>query len=35
MNSFTRMSLLTRTKEELVDLIAMMLDTYDPVEEEE
>jgi len=28
------MSLLTRTKEELVDLIAMMLDTYDPVEEE-
>jgi len=35
MNSFTRMSLLTRTKEELVDLIAMMLDTYDPVEEGE
>ncbi len=35
MNRITRISLLAKTKEELVDLIARMLNEYDPVREEE
>jgi len=35
MNRITRISLLAKTKEELVDLIARMLNDYDPIEEEE